>query len=147
MNSNRRTVATKVEAVEGVYEPLVAADATLIVEDITANIDAEFKDRRPVRATLSTLTSCRTKGQGTVTFTFEMKGEDGNSDGVPSWSRVLQACGLTETVDAGVDIRWTPNDNLTVAPSLSIGVQIDGLVRQYRSCRGSALSINMVTSE
>jgi len=137
-----RLVLAKSEVTKGVDALPIAADAVEVLSvEVTPSVDAI--DRKVVKPTMGMKPHALGKKSLEFKITAELKGS--GSLGVPSEvSPLLQACYLTETINAGVDVRYKPT---THAPKpCTIYVYKDGLLWKGVGAVGNA-TINMNIGE
>ena len=93
MLTRKRQLAAKPEAVEGVAETLVAADAKLLVYNPKVSFDVAMFDRNPARPSFSNIGKTPGKRTAGISYRLELKGS-GTAITVPEWGKLLQACGF-----------------------------------------------------
>jgi len=90
----KRQLAAKIEAVEGVAETLLAADAGILVNfSPKASYDPQMYQRDPVRASLTKMGKLAGKRSAGIDFSVELKGS-GSVSIEPEWLRLVKACGF-----------------------------------------------------
>jgi len=90
----KRQLAAKIEAVEGVAETLLAADAGILVNfSPKASYDPQMYQRDPVRASLTKMGKLAGKRSAGIDFSIELKGS-GSITVEPEWMRLIKACGF-----------------------------------------------------
>jgi len=118
-----RLVLTKVEAVSGTDAvPAPATDAIRVkTAKITPNVEAI--DRAVLKNTMGNLPHMIGKKTATAEIEVELKGS-GAAGTAPEMAPLLKACGLVETVNAGVDVSYQPST--TASETCTIYVYMDG---------------------
>lgn len=138
----KTTIAVKVEAVEGVAESILAADAKYLVQDVKYKVEPRLIERL-----LNTTSFARKPpviGQKLVRVSFrtEVVGS-GVVDTEPAWAIFLKGCGFKPTVNAATSVEFDPVTLPTAYGaadgnvSLTIWVYEDGVVKKARGCRGT----------
>ncbi len=90
----KRQLAAKIEAVEGIAETLLAADAGILVNfSPKASYDPQMYQRDPVRASLTKMGKLAGKRSAGIDFSIELKGS-GSVSVEPEWLRLIKACGF-----------------------------------------------------
>jgi len=90
----KRQLAAKIEAVEGIAETLLAADAGILVNfSPKASYDPQMYQRDPVRASLTKMGKLAGKRSAGIDFSIELKGS-GSVTVEPEWLRLIRACGF-----------------------------------------------------
>lgn len=130
----KRAIAAKVEAVEGTYETLAAADGGIEIYDARFEVPQEFYERNPLRATLSPKTGLPGVAPAALTFRCELKGS-GSAGTPPVWGKYLRACGFAEDINGTTDVTYAPASS--AIPSLSMCLWDDGPVGRLKGARGN----------
>lgn len=133
--TRRRVLAAKIESVVGTPETLAGADANFLIYDAKFDPVIELFNRNPNRQTLSPLPGVPGVQMGQMTGKVEVKGS-GTAGTAPAIGKLLRACGMTETINAGTSVVYTPTSALA-PPSLTIGVFMDGIRKQIAGARGT----------
>lgn len=134
MLTRKRQIAAKIEQNEGTAETLTAAEAGLLVTNPRVNVEPEFHDRNPARATLSNLAPIAGVRIARITFQLEMKGS-GAAGTPPAFGPLLVACGLAQDIDTGVSVSYaSASSNI---PSLSMALYNDGIRHLIVGARGN----------
>lgn len=135
--SIRKTIILfKLETTSGTDSaPTNTADAVLFhVDNLSASIEQQFAERDVVNGNFATPDRLPYTRRGTITFTVDAAGS-GAAGTAPAVGRLLQACGIAETVTAGQRVTYNEvADNLKTA---TIWVYMDGELRKFRYCSGS----------
>lgn len=142
-------LAFKIEtAAEGTAVSLAAADAVMLVYDITYTPGVEFYQRNTRTSAFSRHVGLSGKRMATLAFKFDLIGITGASRAVPQWSKLLLTAGLVSS-DTGTNqvtytptSTWTPETvSTTVFPSLTMGFYTDGRYRSMIGARASKFAI------
>jgi hypothetical protein len=132
-NKDQKQLAAKIESVEGTVEALANADAIRITEvdfePLTELVDVEYLD-----SDKSGSAALRGMESGRITAKLPIKG-GGIVDTAPEWNTLLLGCSMEETIDAGVDIEYTPVS--TGDDSLTLGQYYDGKLNRIWGARGN----------
>lgn len=91
-------------------------------------------ERMPVRPTLGPISTVVGDGPYKLDFTTHLQGS-GTAGTAPAMGPLLRACGLVETVSAGVDVTYTADE--TPDDSVTIYDNIDGVLHEGNGCRGN----------
>lgn len=127
-------VAVELEASEGTAETLVAADC-ILAEDPQFFPSVDANERDPVRAGLSPWTSVPGKRSARISFKSWLFGTA--SAGLTSHLvDVLEACGVDETLSAGVSATYLPETD--GMKSATVAVYMDGVKYMIWGARGEA---------
>ena len=136
MNLRNSILLAKQESSYGVDPTLTGASNAILcsepkVEPIVAEaprdyIRGYFGNTAPIKI-----------GEGIkITFSTELKGS-GAAGTAPEIGPLLQACNMTETVDAGVSVTYALNSLTNTAESVAIEYYLDGTLHQILGCRGT----------
>ncbi|MDH4100605.1 MAG: hypothetical protein OEV28_08515 [Nitrospirota bacterium] len=140
MQTNRRLIAAKPEAVEGTGETLLAADGGILALNVKVDVDIKMLPRNVTKASLGKRADVPGSRLARITFRAEMKGPGSaySTTVKPALSPYLRGCGYAETVDAtpGTE-KTTYVPASTGAPSLTIWSYEDGVIKKLIGCRGN----------
>lgn len=122
---------------ESTYRDSTTADASDAVFVFDANWSNEAKtlQRQGPSDTLASFQTVYGGRTATVSFKVELKGS-GAAGTAPEFSKLLQACGMSETVSAGVSVTYAPDT--TAIPSGVLYYYQDGKLKIMRGVRGNA---------
>ncbi len=91
-------------------------------------------ERMPVRPSLGPISPVIGSGPSKIDGTCHLAGS-GAAGTAPAMGPLLRACGLVETISAGVDVAYTADE--TPDDSVTIYDNIDGTVHEGNGCRGN----------
>lgn len=111
-----------------------AADAVFVFDQNWSN-EAKTLQRQGPSDTLASFQTVYGGRTATVSFKCELKGS-GTAGTAPEVSKLLQACGMSETIDAGVSVTYKPDT--TAIPSGVLYYYQDGKLKIMRGVRGNA---------
>jgi len=120
-----RLVLTKIEAVSGTDPVPAAATDAIRVSTVNITPNVESIDRKVIKTTMGNLPHMIGKKTATVEIEVEVKGS-GSAGTAPEMAPLLKACGMVETVNAGVDVVYQPST--TALETATIYVYKDGLL-------------------
>ena len=106
--TKRRTILSKIESTHGTDPvPVAGTDAMLVNELSIEPLPAEYVNRNLLKAERG-MDAEPVVGEH-VRATFKIEAAGGGAAGTaPPFGAVLRACGLAETIDAGVDVEYNP---------------------------------------
>ncbi len=130
----KRLLLADIETTYGVEKTLTIANA-IVCGDIQLNgIEAKFQKRKLIRPYLGNPGSVKVGQQASVKFGVELAGS-GAAGTAPAYSKLLRACGLAETINAGVSAVYTPvSANFD---STTMNGHDDGLLYKLLGTRGN----------
>lgn len=133
---NRRVILVGLETGGYGVDPVpVAANDAVLVENISWQHEGLRMNERPaVRTSLAKLRQLFGGTLFTLTFDVEIKGS-GAAGTAPEFGALLQACGMAETVNIGVDVRYKPAS--ANHKSATIYYYEDGQLFIMTGCRGN----------
>lgn len=137
MLTRKTVILAKIEAEYGTDPVPTAAANAILVKDVSLRPIGPAVTRDFYRSVLSPLEFVRGIKGYELSFVTELKGT-GTIGALPSfgWEGPLaRACGMAESVDAGVKIEWDPVS--TGFESCTIYVYMDGIFHKLTGCRGS----------
>lgn len=135
MYTLRKQLRVKVEATEG-SDPTPADSDAIAVEDISITPEVEMHPRNRHGVSASGWTQVAGKRAWRITCRVPFKGS-GTKDTAPEWGVLLKACGMKETVSAGVSVAYTPLTVEATNQSVTIQVLEAGLSKVATGCRGN----------
>ena len=130
----KKVVFAKAEAVAGTAEAVVAADAVLAHNVELTPLVAEYLDRELERSALGASEQIPAGQHASIAFGVEFA-SSGALGTVPGWGDLMQACGFSETIDANIDVEYSPVSD--GEKTCTIIVFIDGVKQTLSGCRGS----------
>lgn len=130
-------ILAKIEATYGAdASPAGATDALLISNMSIEQFNANNVSRDLVRPYFGSSEQLAGTANVAVSFDVELTGS-GALGTAPAWGKLLQACGMTETVNAGVSVDYLPNTAGTATKSLTIYYHLDGVLHKLLGARGT----------
>jgi len=137
MLTRKMVILAKVETQYGQDPTPTPVANALLVKDVTVKPVGELVERDFLRSSLSPLEFLRGMKEVELSFETELKGT-GTAGTLPSWGwegELLRACGMDETINAGVDITYKP---VSEDPeSATIYVYEDKIFHKIPGCRGT----------
>ena len=103
----RQTMLAKIETTYGTDASPVAANAIQASNIRFAPMEGEDVDRNLETAYMGHQGTLAAAFYATLTFDVELQGS-GTPGTAPAWGPLLRACGVAETVDAGVSVTYNP---------------------------------------
>lgn len=130
-------ILAKVEATYGTdATPAGATDALLISNMSIDQLNANNVSRDLVRPYFGNSEQLLGTENVSVSFDVELTGS-GALGTAPAWGKLLQACGMTETVNAGISVDYVPNTDGVAVKSLTIYYHLDGVLHKLLGARGT----------
>lgn len=122
---------------ESTYRDSSTADANdaVFVFDQSWSNDAKTLQRKGPSDTLANFQTVYGGRTATITFKVELKGS-GTAGTAPEYGKLLQACGMSETIVASTSVTYAPDT--TSIPSGVLYYYQDGKLRIMRGVRGNA---------
>lgn len=131
----KRIVLAKIETTYGTDPtPTGAANAILVRNLDVTPIDIEYASRDLVRPYLGISEQLVGGRNVKASFEVEMAGS-GAAGTAPAYGPLLRACGLSETISAGVSVTYAPVS--TSFESVTIYVNVDGVLHKITGARGT----------
>lgn len=134
----RKTVIlAKIESTYGVDPTPSPSANAILVKNVDLRPTGEVLDRDFLRSSLSPLPFVRGIKEVEVSFETELKGT-GSAGQLPAygWEGTLfRACGMSETVNAGISIVYAPVSS--AFESVTLYVYKDGIFHKVTGCRGT----------
>lgn len=131
--TRRRVILMALETTEGFDPGLSASTDAILIENPQFAHNAIMLDRAPVKATLGKSQNIYAGGLNQLTFEQEMKGS-GSLGVAPECGVPLIACGMSETVNGGVDVVYqTASDN---HQTVTIYDFHDGMMHKITGAKG-----------
>jgi len=132
---NRRLLLAKVETTYGTDAVPTKAVNAILCGSLEINpIEGDKVQRNLIRPYLGNAQDIQVTTYATVSFEVELCG-GGAAGTAPQYGSLLQACGFSETVTAGVDVQYLPVS--TGMKSLSLYFQADGIKHVLLGAMGS----------
>lgn len=130
-------ILAKIETTYGTdASPAGATDALLVSNMNIEQLNANNVSRDLVRPYFGSSEQLAGAANKAVSFDVELTGS-GTLGTAPAWGKLLQACGMTETVNAGVSVDYLPNTDGTLTKSLTIYYHLDGVLHKLTGARGT----------
>jgi hypothetical protein len=139
--STRKTLLlAKIQTAPGADPiPTGAADAMLVRNLTPTPLSAEFVDRDLLRPYMGNAGQIATTQYSQLEFEVELAGA-GEAGKSPAWGACLRACGFSETVAEGIDVRYAPvSQNFE---QIGLHYYLDGLFHKILDARGT-VSVDM----
>ena len=136
---SRQSLLAKVEAVYGTDPTPVGTDAVPMIGDATLSAVTENGEIVPIDAFLDGYNHVEGTLFLTMSFSAMLKGS-GAAGTAPEIGPLLKACGMSETVDAGVSVTYAPASVFNAAPGYhSATLYLDDGVHQWQihGCYGT----------
>lgn len=138
---NREVILAKTEVSYGVDSLPVAGTDAMLVENIAwSNEGLRLNERPAVRSSLGQLQQVFGGTLRSITFDVEMKGSGVDPSVTatpPEFAPLLRACGLAETINAGVSVVYVPESDPANHESITIYYYQDGIRYDLLGCRGN----------
>lgn len=131
----KRTVLAKIEATYGTDPVPTGAVNAIQVKNLTvAPIEANLLSRDLIRPYLGNFQNIVAAAYSKVDFEVELAGS-GAAGTVPAYGTLLRACGMSETISAGVSVIYAPIS--TAFESNTFYINVDGVQHKMLGARGS----------
>lgn len=133
--TRKRAILAKIESTYGTDPtPTGSANAILVKNLDVVPLAANVQSRDLIRAYLGEFDQLVADQHVECTFDVEMAGS-GTAGTAPAYGPLLRACGMAETVDAGVDVEYTPVS--ASFESITIYYNVDGILHKLTGARGT----------
>lgn len=130
-------ILAKIETTYGTdAAPAGATDALLVSNMSIEQYNANNVSRDLIRPYFGSSEQLAGAANVAVSFDVELTGS-GTAGTAPAWGKILQACGMTETVAAGVSVDYLPNTAGVGTKSLTIYYHLDGVLHKLLGARGT----------
>lgn len=141
MNIRNQVFLIKVEPDRGTDAAPDKTNDALDCGEVSIRLDKQVIDRVAVRRSISALK--REIGQKRLMFTFsvELKGA-GTVDVPPDVGPALIACGMKETINAGVSVVYQPEADPSDMQSVTCKLYVDGIMWAAVGCVGNVTQEN-----
>jgi hypothetical protein len=138
--NRKRTLLAKIETVYGTDPvPTGGANAILTKNLNVMPMETNFVSRDIIRPFLGNFTQIAASIYAKVDFEVELAGS-GTAGTAPAYGVLLRACGLSETISAGVSVTYAPISSSF--ESATIYFNVDGVLHKLTGCRGT-VSLSM----
>jgi len=134
VKTRKKVIFAKIEQTYGVDPTPAGTDAILTSGLQRSLYEGNVISRDNDRATLGAETTINTGPNVVIEFSVELAGS-GTAGTAPAYDVLLRACGFEPTVDAGVDVTYTPRSS--GFESCTIYYQRDGERQVATGCRGT----------
>jgi hypothetical protein len=132
LKHHKRVLLAEIESTYGTdSSPLGSANAILCKNINITPLEAQLLDRNLVRPQLGGDQQLHAGEHVKITFDVELAGA-GAAGTAPAYGPLLKACGMAETVNAGVSVEYSPSSSST--SSVTIYFNLDG---QKHACTGA----------
>ncbi|MEW9586244.1 phage tail tube protein [Paraburkholderia sp. DGU8] len=132
--TRKTLILAVIETVVGTDAVPTAALNAILARNCTYTPTAEFASRDVMRPYLGNSEQLPTAIHGQLDFEIELAGA-GAAGTAPAWGALIQACGFSETITAGDNVKYEPiSDNL---PTVTLYYYLDGLFHKLTSGRGT----------
>lgn len=135
----KKVLLAKVESTYGTDSTPAATDAVLTKNLSIQPYGGNVVSRDLDRSTLGAQSQINTGPMVSVSFDVEIAGS-GTAGTAPAWADCLEACGFLETIDAGVDVAYTPVSSSFDSATLKF--YLDGQEHKVLGARGN-VAFNM----
>jgi hypothetical protein len=133
--TRRSVLAGKTETTPGTAIALAAGDADNLPIGLKADPEVSLFERNVYDASLSSFQPIVGTQMETISFDLELKGS-GSAGTAPKWGKYAKACGMSETVSAGVSVVYAPATP-AVFDSMTIAIYRGGIRKMIAGARGS----------
>jgi len=141
--SRKRLILAKTESPYGTDSSPAGTDAILVRDLSITPLQSDVVDRELIRPYLGASEQLLANTRVEVTFQVELAGS-GAAGTAPAYGRVIQACGFSQAIDAGVSATYSPvSDTFS---SVTIFYNIDGVLHKVTGCRGT-FTLNAAVGE
>ena len=132
--SRNTVVQVEIEATYGVNPGNWTADNAVLIKKAKFQIDRDVVKRELARGYLGGSDQLIGTRRAQIEFEVEMAGA-GAAGTAPAWGKLLRACGMAETINAGTNVEYSPVSG--GFESLTIRYSLDGVVHVSKGCRGN----------
>lgn len=133
--TRKRAVLAKIEGTYGTDPtPTGSANAILVKNLEVTPLAANVVSRDLIRAYLGEFDQLVADKHVECSFEVEIAGS-GTAGDAPAYGPLLRACGMSETVDAGVDVVYSPIS--ASFESVTIYYNVDGILHKITGARGT----------
>lgn len=130
----KKLILAKLENTSGTAETLANTDAVVAKNIEHAPLAGGEAERELARPYFGASESIPVNTHETLSFDVELAGS-GTAGTAPAWGALLQGCGFAETVTANTAAAYSPVSS--GEKSLTISLNIDGVLHQMTQCRGN----------
>lgn len=134
----KTVITAKLEVTPGTDPvPTGAANAILVRNCNISPLELSYEERNIVRGFFGSFDALPTMRKVKISFEVEYQ-SSGAAGTAPAYGPLLQACGTTETISAGVSATYAPNSLAATAKSVTIYYYLDGMLHKLLYGRGNA---------
>ena len=139
--ARKRIIIAKIETTYGTDSVPAGSNAILVSNLNMTPLDSDMASRDLIRPYLGNSEQLQAGVRTMIEFEVELQGS-GAAGTAPGYGALLRACGLSETVSAGVSVTYAPVS--ASFESVSLYFNVDGVLHKMLGCRGSvSLSLNV----
>lgn len=120
-----------------------AADAVQVSDLNIVPLQSDLVSRDLIRPYLGSSRQLLANTRVECSFSVELAGS-GTAGTAPRYSKALEACGLSETIDSGTSVTYAPKSSSF--ESITIYYNLDGVLHRVLGCRGTC-SLNASVGE
>ena len=132
--TRKRLILIETESVYGTDPTPTGVDAVLVSDLNIVPLQSDVVSRNLIRPYLGASEQLLANTRVECTFSVELAGS-GAAGTAPQYGKALLACGLSETVSAGVSVTYAPvSSNFS---SITIYYNIDGVLHKVTGARGT----------
>lgn len=132
--SRKRLILIETESVYGTDPTPTGVDAVLVSDLNIVPMQSDVVSRDLIRPYLGASEQLLANTRVECTFSVELAGS-GAAGTAPQYGKALMACGLSETVSAGVSVTYAPVSSSF--SSITIYYNIDGVLHKVTGARGT----------
>ena len=144
MSWNKRLIQAKAEATYGTDPVLAAADAVLAMDLTLRPLEGDYQGRDFATGFEGARAEDLFNVHAAAEFSVEAAGSGAAGD-APSYAHLLKACGLSETISAGVSATYSPTPADASYGSVALAMRTAQTLQTVLGARG-ALSFTAETS-
>ena len=134
LKAGQKLLLAKVEATAGTAEVLAAADAILAKDIELTPLAGETVSRDLQRSYHGHRGAIQVNSHQTLNFKVELAGS-GTKGTAPAWGKLLQGCGLAETLTSATKADYSPVSS--GEKTLTLALNIDGQLHTLAGARGT----------
>lgn len=149
MLARKRVILAKIESAYATDSvPAPATDAVLVRMADPTPLEIDYVERSLVRPYLGNFEDLPARTRVKLEIEMELAGfgTAGPATPTPGYAALLRMCGLAQTISAGVDVQYKPDDGV-IFESGTIYFYQDGTFHKLTGCRGNveiSMSLNQI---